>query len=434
VLAQPPLFVGIDIGTSGCRGIAIDENTNVVASSNIPLPAPQISGKEITQEASLWWQALVACLTDLGKQTNPGTITRLAIDGTSSTVLLCNAAGKPLTPALMYNDARAGKEADRITVVADERSAANGASSSLAKILWLLKNRAPGDIAHIQHQADWLSGKLTGCYGQSDYNNCLKLGYDPQAKAWPDWITKLGVRPDWLPRVYAPGEVYNEIDPDIAEQLGLSPNVKIVAGTTDSIAAFLASGATQIGDATTSLGSTLVLKLLSDKPIASIEHGIYSHRLGDLWLAGGASNSGGAVLKQYFTDEEMAQLSTQLQPDCPTGLDYYPLPGPGERFPVNDPNLMPRIKPVPDNKLQLFQGLLEGIAHIEQQGYQLLQQLGAPELKQVFTSGGGSRNQAWSEMRQARLGVPVKTAMHTEAAYGSALLAAGRITHLSASQ
>lgn len=426
------MFVGIDIGTSGCRAIAIDDKTNVVASVNVALPAPQIRGKEVTQDPLRWWQALVTCLADLGKTIDLKTITRLAVDGTSSTVLLCNAAGDPLTPALMYNDTRASEEADRIAAVARAHSAAIGASSSLAKVLWLLNNNAPGNIAHIQHQADWLSGKLSGHFGYSDYNNALKLGYDPQSETWPDWITKLGIQPDWLPRVHAPGEVYSEIDTDIATQLGLSPNTKIIAGTTDSIAAFLASGAARIGDATTSLGSTLVLKLLSDQPVSSAEHGVYSHRLGDLWLAGGASNSGGGVLKQYFTDVEMLQLSKRLQPERPTGLDYYPLPGPGERFPVNDPRLMPRINPVPDNKVMLFQGLLEGIAHIEQQGYQLLQQLGAPELKQVFTCGGGSRNDAWSEMRQTLLGVPVKAANQPEAAYGSALLAAGRATNLSA--
>ena len=405
----------------------------MVASARVALPAAKINGNEITQEASLWWRALVTCLADLGKQTNLKAITRLTVDGTSSTVLLCNAAGDPLTPALMYNDSRASEQAGRIAAVAEPGCAAIGASSSLAKVLWL-SHHDSDDIAHIQQQADWLSGKFTANFGHSDYNNSLKLGYDPQSQTWPDWITKLGIKPDWLPQVHAPGDVYGEIDTDVARQLGLSPNAEIVAGTTDSVAAFIASGAAQIGDATTSLGSTLVLKLLSDKPVVSIEHGVYSHRLGNLWLAGGASNSGGSVLKQYFTEEEMAQLSKQLQPDHPTRLDYYPLPNPGERFPLNDPDLMPRIEPLPDNKLLLFQGLLEGIAGIEQLGYELLQQLGAPKLKQVFTSGGGSRNQAWTEMRRALLGVPVKTANHTGAAYGSALLAAGLATHSSTHQ
>jgi len=202
----------------------------VVASA----PAAQINGNEITQQASLWWRALVTCLADLGKQTNLKAITRLAVDGTSSTVLLCNAAGEPLTPALMYNDSRASEQADRIAAVAEPGCAAIGAGSSLAKVLWLLNNNSPGDIAHIQHQADWLSGKLTGNFEHSDYNNSLKLGYDPQSLTWPGWIAKLGIKPDWLPQVHAPGDVCGEIDTDVARQLGLSPNAEIISGTTDS--------------------------------------------------------------------------------------------------------------------------------------------------------------------------------------------------------
>ena len=79
----------------------------------------------------------------------------------------------------------------------------------------------------------------------------------------------------------------------------------------------------------TSLGSTLVLKLVSDRPVFSPAHGVYSHRLGDLWLTGGASNSGGAVLAQYFSADELRALTPLLKPDVPTGLDYYPLPGHG---------------------------------------------------------------------------------------------------------
>ena len=62
---------------------------------------------------------------------------------------------------------------------------------------------------------------------------------------------------------------------------------------------------------------------------------------------GGASNTGGAVLKHYFTDKQLQELSQQIDPDKPSGLDYYPLTKPGERFPVNDPNLMPRLTPRP---------------------------------------------------------------------------------------
>jgi len=119
------------------------------------------------------------------------------------------------------------------------------------------------------------------------------------------------------------------------------------AGTTDSIAAFLAAGVTQSGAAVTSLGSTLVLKLLSDTRVESTEHGVYSHWFGARWLAGGASNAGGTVLRRFFDDRTLATLSATINPSVASPLDYMPLLRPGERFPINDPTLAPRLTPRP---------------------------------------------------------------------------------------
>jgi len=195
------------------------------------------------------------------------------------------------------------------------------------------------------------------------------------------------------------------------------------AGTTDSIAAFLAAGVTKSGDAVTSLGSTLVLKLLSDTPVESAEHGVYSHWFGSRWLAGGASNAGGAVLRQFFDDRQLAALSEQIDPAVASPLDYLPLPRTGERFPVNDPQLAPRLAPRPPDDAEFLHGLLESLARIEAEGYGLLATLGATPVSRVQTAGGGARNAVWARIRQRRLGLPVTRAAHIEAAYGAARLA-----------
>jgi D-ribulokinase len=123
----------------------------------------------------------------------------------------------------------------------------------------------------------------------------LKLGYDPVARAWPSWLDQLGVSRDLLPKVLVPGTPFAVIDPDIARTLGLSSSAQIAAGTTDGVAAFIATHADQPGDAVTSLGTTLVVKQLATQPIFAADQGVYSHRVGERWLAGGASNSGGAA-------------------------------------------------------------------------------------------------------------------------------------------
>ena len=173
----------------------------------------------------------------------------------------------------------------------------------------------------------------------------------------------------------------------------------------------------------TSLGSTLVLKLLSDTCVESTEHGVYSHWYGDRWLAGGASNAGGAVLRQFFDDSQLASLSAAIDPTLPSFLDYLPLPRMGERFPISDPQLAPRLTPRPADDTAFLQGLLEGLARIEAQGYGLLRHLGASPLIEVFSAGGGAQNDAWMSIRQRVLGLPVARAEQTEAAYGAARLA-----------
>lgn len=90
------------------------------------------------------------------------------------------------------------------------------------------------------------------------------------------------------------------------------------------------------------MGSTLAVKLLSTNRIDDARYGVYSHRLDDKWLVGGASNTGGAVLRQIFTDEELKELSGQINPMISSPLDYYPLPAVGERFPLADPKMAPR--------------------------------------------------------------------------------------------
>jgi sugar (pentulose or hexulose) kinase len=425
VPAGRDLYIGIDIGTSGCRALAIDDHGQPLAGSQCPLPASVASGKRVEQQPDDWWQAVTTVLSGLSANVDLRRVAAIAVDGTSATLVLTDATGKPVTTGLMYDDTRAGEQAEALTKIAVPPTGAAGAGSSLAKLMWLHSHRLDSDAAFLQSQADWIAARLCGRFGYTDYNNALKLGYDAINRRWPEWIGRVPIRQALLPQVGAPGDRLGTITAENAEQLELNPDTVIRLGTTDSIAAFLASGATRPGQAVTSLGSTLVLKLLSEHPVYSPEHGVYSHRLGELWLVGGASNSGGGALLQHFSKAEMDVLTLVLQPEMPTGLDYYPLPATGERFPVNDPAMESRIDPVPDDRRLFFQAMLEGIANIEARGYRLLAQLGAPPLEQVLTSGGGAKNDAWRQIRERLLGVPVSNAGSTDAALGAARLAKG---------
>jgi len=419
-------YLGIDFGTSGARAIAIDINGQIQAQANFKF------ADEAQDWVATWQTALFSLLEQLPVKIRQQ-LEAIAINGTSSTVLICDAQGIPLDQPILYNDARGMAVIEQVKAIAPPKHTVVSATSSLAKLLWWsacteVLNRISSE-AYFLHQADWLSFLLHGQLGMSDYHNALKLGYDVGNLCYPDWMQELPT-PFELPQVVPPGTPVQKVKGEIATQFGLSPDCLICAGTTDSIAAFLASGAQSPGEAVTSLGSTLVLKLLSETRVDNAQYGIYSHRLGDLWLVGGASNTGGAVLKQFFTSAELTHLSQQIQPEQPSPLDYYPLLTPGERFPINDPQLQPRLDPRPDNPREFLHGLLEGMARIEARGYQLLQELGATPLSRVYTAGGGAGNQVWREMRSRHLQVPVLSSTQVEAAYGTARLSSQQTLHL----
>lgn len=369
-----------------------------------------------------WWLAVVETLRELTAQ-RPGKIRALSVDATSSTLLLCDGKGLPLGPALMYDDRRADEQAALIARFAPADSPARGPGSALAKLLYLEIRTGGARAAHALHQADWINGRLIGRFGLADENNVLKLGYDPANRCWPQWLSRLPLSPQLLPVVHPVGARLGIISTYVARHLGLPRDVVVIAGTTDSNAATLAAGAAGPGDAVTSLGSTLVLKLFSDTPLVCSKYGIYSHRIGDGWLTGGASNSGGAMLRKFFSDAEITQLSQQLGPGKPLNLGYYPLPSVGERFPRSDPDMQPQMQPRPKSRRDFLQAILEGIADIEAEGYARLSELGAPSPRRIFSSGGGAVNEAWRRIREHRLGVPVLRAAQTEAAFGAALIA-----------
>jgi D-ribulokinase len=402
--------IGIDFGTSGARLVAIDTDRNVL----------WLGTRELSVGA--WRETLFALIQEVPPEIKLR-VSRMAIDGTSSTVLCCGADGEIVGKPILYNDDRGKTELDRLSAFVPDGHLGLSATSSLAKLSWLAAQPQLLDRArYFLHQADWLASQLHGKLGFSDYHNALKLGYDVESLGYPDWLDRHPYRP-LLPQVLAPGTPIGTVLPQVALELGLGDDCVVCAGTTDSIAAFIASTASTPGSAVTSQGSTLVIKLLSQTHVEDVRYGIYSHRWGDLWLVGGASNTGGAVLRHFFSDAELVSLSQQIDPDVPSQLDYYPLLTPGDRFPINDPNLPPRLTPRPDRDSDFLHGLLTGIAKIEARGYQLLAELGATPLTAIQTAGGGANNPTWTKIRQRYLPVPISISQHQEAAYGTALLA-----------
>ena len=420
------LFLGIDFGTSGVRTSVINLNKEEIINFSVTIEKPIVKDSLVYQDPSLWWNSLIKNLQFLSTKIDLKKIKRLSIDGTSGTVLICDDKGNPFDHALMYNDASSVEEAKLVEEVSSGHPIVSSPTNALVRALSLIKKNSAQSYK-ILHQADWVAAKIIEEFKFSDENNALKLGYDCQERIWPNWFNELPLNENSLPEILITGQVIGALKNQELLNLGFSPNLEVVAGTTDSIAAFLATGASQIGEAVTSIGTTLVVKAISAKPIFNREYGIYSHRLGDRWLAGGASNVGGKIIQELFGNK-IEDLSKSLNPDKLLNLNYYPLPQIGERFPINDPNKMPILEPRPDKEADFFQAVLEGITQVEKLSYEKIVEIGGSYPLKIFTIGGGGKNKNWNIMREKILKVDLGEPLSNDASYGVALLAAGIVS------
>ena len=403
-----PLALGVDLGTSGLRLALLNGQGQLIAERQAAYPGAFGS-------AASWRDGLIALVASL----EPGLRRRIgaiALDGTSGTLLRCEPDGTPLGDALAYHQAFPGHQAACSALVAPGSPAAS-ASCSLARALALRQGAVGPGL--LRHQADWLMGWLLGDWRWGEEGNNLKLGWDLVENRWSGTLGSQAWASE-LPEVVASGTRLGALGTGARARLDLEPGCLVVAGTTDANAAVLAAGL-EPGDGLTVLGTTLVLKQFSPEPISG--PGISCHRLGGRWLVGGASNAGGGVLRQFFSDQDLAELSRQINPDQPSGLQLRPLPRRGERFPVDDPDLEPLLGPRPVSDALFLQGLLEGLAAIERDGWQRLQALGAPPIGRVISLGGGAHNPQWRRIRERCLAVPVANRPKLSAAAGVAQLA-----------
>ncbi|KAE8667392.1 Xylulose kinase-1 isoform 2 [Hibiscus syriacus] len=392
--ASERLYLGMDFGTSGARYALIDKQGTIHAEGKREYP--QYLKEDSMDWGRSWKTTLFSLLEDVPVHLCP-LVASISLDGTSATTLIIDSnTGELVARPYLYNESCPDALPLVKSIAPINHTVCSGSSTLCKLVSWWNNDNSDKKSTMLLHQADWLLWLLHGQLGVSDYNNALKVGYDPEIDSYPDWLLSQPYA-RLLPTVKAPGTSIGHLKGNIRTQF---------------------ARATKPGKAVTSLGSTLAIKLLSTTRIEDARYGVYSHRLDDKWLVGGASNTGGAVLKEIFTDEQLDKLSEHINPMKASPLDYYPLRSVGERFPVADPNMEPRLHPRPESDVEYLHGILESIARIEAKAYILLKDLGATQVDEVFTAGGGSKNDKWTKIRERVLGLPVSRATQTEAAYG----------------
>ncbi|MGQ9629703.1 MAG: FGGY-family carbohydrate kinase [bacterium] len=443
--------LGIDVGTQGVRTIASDIRGDVLASSQIEYGRP--AGRPFfdldpslprgwgEQDPRVWWDSVVSSIRDVLSQlrdrgVHPEDISALSADSTSGTIIPVDKSGLPLRKAIMYNDTRSVEEADLINDLAVDHCRKHGyhfnASFGLPKILWL-RTHEPQIFEGAElflHATDYIIGHIAGDFSLTDCSSALKTGCDLFDVRWPEFIRNLGIPLDKLPRPVMPGHIVGRVSSACAEATGLSQNTKVVAGASDGTAAFLASGASRAGDFNTTLGTTLVLKGISDSIVEDERGRVYSHRHpSGGWLPGGASNTGGECISKNFGAYELEELNSKALENSPSGLIIYPLVRRGERMPFADPNAEGFIVGTPQSREQLYAGYLEGVAFVERLSLLLMEQLGAHVGDRIFATGGGVRSREWLQIRADVLGKRLVVPKIAESAFGGCILAAGAVLH-----
>ncbi len=400
-------YGGLDFGTSGARISIINLQKKLVYSNSVPYSCS-------FKNPNSWINSCENLLVSLPIEVKIN-LNKLAISGTSGTLIPSNLQGEPLGEAIPYDQA-CTEHNILLESLASGEDHLQTPYSSLAKALKLVNKYGTNIL--LRHQSDWITGWFLKDWTHGEEGNNLKLGWDLEKESWP----KSYLNTSWqkcLPQIVKSGKIIGQVNFDLAERFYLNKKLILISGTTDSNASVIAAGLGK-EDGLTVLGTTIVVKKIIHKPIK--KQGVTNHRVDGRWICGGASNAGCGILSQLFSDSELMELSRQINPSKNTSLNLLPLNSKGERFPVNNANLEPILYPRPVSDSLYLHALFEGLAKIELKGWEKLGELTGSLPKKIITIGGGSKNPQWRKIREKIINIPIVSCKKTTS-FGTALLA-----------
>ncbi|MGN9838946.1 FGGY-family carbohydrate kinase [Nonomuraea sp. H19] len=423
------VWIGIDLGTQSVRALAVTGDGEVLGAAGRPLTSHR-DGPRHEQDPEQWWRELAAATREALRDVPAERVAGVAVAATSGTILLTDAVGRALTPALMYDDRRADAErANEVGAVVWERLGYRRMQPNwaLPKLLWLLRDAPAG--ARLAHQSDFVNRRLVGHDVATDLSNALKTGVDLIEERWPPEVLEL-LPAGMLPEVVRPGSRLGTVCAEAAEITGIPAGTPVIAGTTDGCAAQLGAGALRVGSWNSVLGTTLVLKGVTKELIHDPLGVVYSHRAPDgSWLPGGASSTGAGVLSRDLPGRDLDALSAQAARSGPSAARSapvtYPLVSRGERFPFAAPEAEGFTLGTPADDVERYAAILLGAAFVERLCFDYLDLLGAPVDGEIILTGGATRSAYWTRLRADVLGRPVTLRENAEPALGMAVLASG---------
>ena len=448
-------LLGIDIGTSGTKTLAIDPSGRILADSlkTYPCHVPKPLWSE--QDPEDWWQATIASVREVVVKAGlkPADVKAIGLSGQMHGSVFLDKRGQIVRRAILWNDQRTAAECREIEERAGGRKkllrmVANPAMTGFTapKILWL-RNHEPKNFertAKVLLPKDEIRRRLTGELATevSDASGMLLL--DVAKRTWSKkLLSALELDPGLLATVYESEQVTGKLTAAAAETLGLSTDCAVVGGAGDCAAGAVGNGIVNKGVLSTSIGTSGVMFVHSDEVKIDPKGRIHTfcHAVRGKWHMMGVNLSAGGSLQWFrnqlckadmaaagLASQEVYDILTDEAARAPAGCDglfFLPYLS-GERTPHADPHARGCFigLTLAHTRAHLLRAIMEGVAYSMRDSLEIIEELEVP-VRQIRASGGGSRSPFWRQIQADVFGRKVVTINTEEGpAFGVALLAA----------
>ncbi len=436
-------LVGIDVGTTACKGLLLGLDGAVLAEASAAQPqfAPQPGWAEA--DAAAWWTNACAVTRALLAQVPGVEVCGVGVAGMLPALLLLDAAEQPLRRSIQQNDARTGAEIDAMRAATDEAAFLARTGSPISqqsigpRVRWLRAHESEmiARVAHICGSYDYVTYRLTGALG-IERNWALESGlYDVQTADWADDLLALGaVERAWLPPPRWPTEIVGAVTPEAAAASGLPAGVPVCAGSADHIASALATGCVEEGDLLLKIGGSADILYTTARGEPHPQLFLDYHDVPGRFVINGCMASGGALLhwfvEQFCRDlpgpDRFAMLDAEaaaVPPGC-DGLTMLPYVL-GEKTPIFDPAARGVLSgfTLTHTRAHVYRAILESFAFGFRHHLDVLREAGHLP-RRALISDGGARSALWRQIVADVIGLPVTRCDHASGgALGAALVA-----------
>ncbi len=437
--------IGIDVGTSGTKALAIDAKGKIVAQAATGYPCAHPKPLWSEQDPEDWWKATVKVVHSVVKKAKlkPSDVKAIGLSGQMHGSVFLDSKDKVIRPALLWNDQRTTAECEEIEAAAGGRKqlikmVANPALTGFTapKILWL-RNNEPRNFKKLKKvllPKDEIRRRLTGEYATDVSDASGTLLFDVVKRKWSSrLLKKLDLDADLLPSCFESEEVTGSLTKQAAEKLGLTTDCLVVGGAGDCAAGAVGNGIVKSGMLATSIGTSGVVFAHSDKPQFDPQGRLHTfcHAVKGKWhMMGVTLNAGGSLgwyRDAFCPGTKFDQITSEANgvPPGSEGLYFLPYLS-GERTPHLDPLARGALIgfTLKHTRGHISRSILEGVTYSLRDSLAIMQELDVP-VRQIRASGGGSKSPFWRQMQADVFGKTV-TAMEADEGpgYGVALLAA----------